>query len=405
VRGTAATAWWIALRYLTTRRRQFAAFVTQVSVAGLSLGVLVLTVVVSVMNGFDAELRQRILGTVPHILIQDVALDDPAVAALREHPRVTGAFNFFTGDGMVTARGAVNPVTVYGIDETVGTQFGSIADHMTVGRLDSVFAEPHALVMGAPLAGFLGLAPGDSVAVVVSNPGPSGVEPRILRYRLTGLFEVGAELDYSLVIVASASLPQADLARIGLRGVRLSVADPLAAPDFAAELAALNPGWHVTSWADSYGELFEAVRLEKVMMFLILLMVVAVAAFNIVAGQSMAVTDKQADIAILRTMGAHTGTILRIFLLQGLVISSVGIAAGLILGVVVAHHVGAVVAAAERWFGFQLLEGTYFVEIPSVVLAGDLAVIAAMSWSLCLLSAWIPARRAAALSPLAGLHG
>jgi lipoprotein-releasing system permease protein len=119
----------------------------------------------------------------------------------------------------------------------------------------------------------------------------------------------------------------------------------------------------------------------------------------------MAVTDKQADIAILRTMGAHTGTILRIFLLQGIMISSVGIAAGLVLGVVVAHHVGAVVAAAERWFGFQLLEGTYFIEIPSVVQTGDLAVIAAMSWSLCLLSAWIPARRAAALSPLAGLHG
>jgi lipoprotein-releasing system permease protein len=280
-----------------------------------------------------------------------------------------------------------------------------VADHMTTGRFDSVFAEPRALVMGAPLAGFLGLAPGDSVAVVVSDPGPGGVEPRMLRYQLTGLFEIGAELDYSLVIVASSSLPQANLSAMGVRGVRLTVDDPLAAPEFAAELRALNPGWHVDSWADSYGELFEAVRLEKVMMFLILLMVVAVAAFNIVAGQSMAVTDKQADIAILRTMGAHTGTILRIFLLQGIMISSVGIAAGLVLGVVVAHHVGAVVAAAERWFGFQLLEGTYFIEIPSVVQTGDLAVIAAMSWSLCLLSAWIPARRAAALSPLAGLHG
>jgi lipoprotein-releasing system permease protein len=130
-----------------------------------------------------------------------------------------------------------------------------------------------------------------------------------------------------------------------------------------------------------------------------------VAAFNIVSGQSMAVTDKQADIAILRTMGAHTGTILRIFLLQGLVISSVGIVAGLVLGVVVAHHIGALVAGAERWFGYRLLEGTYFVEIPSVVQTADLAVIAAISWSLCLLSAWIPARRAAALSPIAGLHG
>jgi lipoprotein-releasing system permease protein len=398
-------AWWIAVRYLTTRRREFASFVTRVSVAGLSLGVLVLTVVVSVMNGFDAELKRRILGTVPHVLIENVTVADPEVAALRENPHVVGAFNFFTGDGMVTARGVVNPVTVYGLDETVGDALPMIADHMVEGRVDDLFHEPRALLIGAPLAGYLGLATGDTVAIVLSDPRPTGIVPRILRYRLAGLFEVGAELDYSLAIVASASLPEPGRSAMGTAGVRLTIDDALAAPEFAAKLRQLQPGWAITSWADTYGELFDAVRLEKVMMFLILLMVVAVAAFNIVSGQSMAVTDKQSDIAILRTMGADDPTIQRIFLLQGLVISSIGIAAGLALGVVVARHVGALVAGAERWFDYQLLEGTYFVEIPSVVQGVDLAVITGVSWGLCLVSAWIPARRAAAMSPLAGLHG
>jgi lipoprotein-releasing system permease protein len=404
VSDRASVAWWIALRYLTTRRRQFAAFVTQISVAGLSLGVLVLTVVVSVMNGFDAELKRRILGTVPHLLIEEVALGADGIAPLRADPRVVDAFDFFTGDGMVTARGTVNPVSVYGLDPGVGDSLPVVASGMVNGRFEDLFAEPRGLLMGAPLASYLGLAPGDSVAVVLSDPRPSGVEPRILRYRLAGLFEVGAELDYSLVIVATASLPEQAISGMGVRGVRLVLADPLAAPALAAELRARHPAWHVASWADSYGELFQAVRLEKVMMFLILLMVVAVAAFNIVSGQSMAVTDKQADIAILRTMGAHTGTILRVFLLQGLVISTAGIATGLALGVLVAHHIGAIIAAAERWFGYQLLEGTYFIEIPSRVEALDLVVIAAISWGLCLVSAWIPARRAAAVNPLDGLH-
>jgi lipoprotein-releasing system permease protein len=404
VRRADGVAWWIAVRYLTTRRREFATFVTRVSVAGLSLGVLVLTVVVSVMNGFDAELKRRILGTVPHVLIENVSVADPDIAALRDDPHVSSAFNFFTGDGMVTARGVVNPVTVYGLDETVGDALPMIADHMVEGRLDGLFREPRALLLGAPLAGYLGLATGDTVAIVLSDPRPTGIEPRILRYRIAGLFEVGAELDYSLAIVAMDSLPQTERAAMGVAGVRLTIDDALAAPAYAASLQRLHPAWDISSWADAYGDLFDAVRLEKVMMFLILLMVVAVAAFNIVSGQSMAVTDKRSDIAILRTMGADDPTIQRIFLLQGLVISSIGIAAGLALGVIVAHHVGSLVAGAERWFDYQLLEGTYFVEIPSVVQGADLAVIGAMSWGLCLISAWIPARRAAAMSPLAGLH-
>jgi len=397
-------AWWIALRYVRTRRRQFASFITQVSLAGLTLGVLVLTVVVSVMNGFDAELKQRILGTVPHIMIEGDEISAADLGTVRDHPRVVSVYNFFVGAGMATARGAVNPVTVYGIDDSAVGAMSSIEAGLRGTSVAALLDKPRGMLMGAPLASYLGLLPGDPLALVISEPGPGGVTPRLLRYQLEGVFEVGAELDYTLVVVPSASLPDSDLATLGRVGVRVTVDDPLAAAGLAERLAAAHPQWRVTSWADNYGELFQAVRLEKLMMFLILLMVVAVAAFNIISGQSMAVNDKRADIAILRTMGARGGTIQRIFLLQGLVISSIGILVGLAGGVLVAQHIGAVVAVVERWMGFRLLEGTYFVEVPSVILGGDLAMIGAISGTLCLLSAWIPARRAAALNPVAGLH-
>jgi lipoprotein-releasing system permease protein len=403
--GRNSAAWWIALRYVRTRRRQFASFITRISVAGLSLGVLVLTVVVSVMNGFDAELRLRILGTVPHLLVDRIQVDDPAMVAVRDDPRVRAIYNFFAGAGMATAGGAVNPVTIYGIDRTAIGAMPTIADGLQFGSIEGLFEERRGLLMGRPLATHLGLLPGDALALVVSEPGADGVTPRILRYQLSGVFEIGAELDYSLVIVAASSLPPVDLATLGSYGVRIEIDDPLAAAGFARRLELRHPEWSVSSWADTYGELFQAVRLEKVLMFLILLMVVAVAAFNIVSGQSMAVTDKRADIAILRTMGALDGTIQRIFLLQGLVISSIGITVGLVVGVILAYRIGPLIAMLESWLGFRLLEGTYFVEVPSVVLASDLLIIAAISWTLCLVSAWVPARRAANINPVAGLHG
>ena len=401
----ARVAWWIAWRYVRTRRRQFASFVTRVSVAGLSLGVLVLTVVVSVMNGFDAELKQRILGTVPHVLIEGVRLDTPGLESVREQPHVRSLYNFFIGAGIVTSGSVVDPITVYGIDETARGAMTNIEQGMRYGSLDALLTQPRGVLLGSPLATHLGLLPGDSVTLVISEPDPAGVTPRLLRFQLAGVFEVGAELDYTLAVVPMAALAEHDLDGLGRVGVRVTLDDPLAAAGVAGRLTEAHPDWRITSWADTYGDLFQAVRLEKAMMFLILLMVVAVAAFNIVSGQSMAVTDKRADIAILRTMGALDGTIMRVFLLQGAIISVMGIAVGLIAGVVVARHVGPVVATVERWFGFRLLEGTYFVEVPSVVLPLDLVAIGLISGTLCLLSAWLPARRAAAVNPVAALHG
>jgi len=207
-RAGGSVAWWIAWRYVRTRRRQFASFITRVSMAGLTLGVLVLTVVVSVMNGFDAELRERILGTVPHIMIEGADARDPAVGNLRERPRVENAYNFFIGAGMTTAGGAVNPVSVYGIDETAVGAMSTIEAGMRFGSLGDLLATPPGILLGAPLATHLGLIPGDTVALVISEPGAGGVTPRLLRYQLAGVFEVGAELDYTLALVPMASITE-----------------------------------------------------------------------------------------------------------------------------------------------------------------------------------------------------
>lgn len=400
-----SVAWSLAIRYLKTRRKQFAAFITWVSLLGLALGVLVLTVVVSVMNGFDRELKTRILGTVPHILLEGVSLRDAHVQEVLGFDEVVNAYEFFLGAGMLTRSGAVNPVAIYGIDPGDEGALASIANSMLEGSLGDLAGEGRGIVMGTPLAARLGLFRGDTIALVVSEPTASGLRPRIQPYRLVGTFELGAELDYSLVVVDRSDLGVADLATVGRAGVCLVLTDPMLAESVARTIAHDRPGLVVSSWTDSYGELFQAVRLEKLMMFLILLMVVAVATFNIVSGQMMVVADKQADIAILRTMGAEAGTIRLTFLFQGLLISGIGILAGLVLGVLVAYRITNIVGWMKDWFGFGLLDGTYFVEVPVLVLGSDLWVIACLSGVLCLVSAWLPARRAALMNPIDGLHG
>jgi len=396
------------LRYLRARRRRFASFITWVSLCGLALGVLVLTVVVSVMNGFNAELKNRLLGAVPHLLIEGARMSDPELGAVIESVPVDHAFDFFMGSGMVTRNGAVNPVGIYAIDAQGTRGLEQIASSMRVGSLTDLASDARGIVLGAPLARHLGLLPGDTVALIISEPIAGGIRPRLLRFRLAGTFELGAELDYSLVVLSLAALSGAELERIGTLGVRLDLFDPLLAPPLKPELEAsisrIDANWRVTSWADNYGELYQAVQVEKLLMFLILLMVVAVAAFNIVSGQMMVVSDKQSAIAILRTMGASTQIVTRIFLLQGVIISTVGIGIGLILGVFAAYYIAEIFAAAETWLGFRFLAGTYFVVMPSEIKLVDLLIIAAISWSLCLLSAWMPARRAALVNPLEGLH-
>lgn len=399
-------ALWIALRHLLRADNRYVRLVNWVSLLGLGVGVLVLTVVVSVMNGFDAELRTRILGTVPHAVLPGAAAPPAEVSAL---PGVAAAYRFFEASGMLSSARAVAPVAVYGVDPAGGAASagasplaGIDAQMFDIGLMEAL-RRPAGLVMGLALARQLGLALGDEVRLIVPEGFQGGVRPHFKRYRLSGLFALGAEFDYGLVVVPRSSFSAQERQALGADGMRVVLEDPLAAQRFAA-LWSERGGASAALWTERYGELFQAVRIEKALMFLILLLVVAVAGFNIVAGQTMVIDGKRADIAVLRTLGATGGLVRRVFLLQGLAVASVGIAAGLLLGVAAAFNAGAAIAQVESWLDFRLLEGSYFHTVPSRVEMADLALIGGASWLLCLLAAWLPARRAAAQAPIKGLH-
>ncbi|MCZ0943955.1 MAG: FtsX-like permease family protein [Gammaproteobacteria bacterium] len=429
-------ALWIAARHLWRGRNRYARLINWMTLAGLGVGVLVLTVVVSVMNGFDAELRSRILGTVPHALLP-VSLGVDAQAAARL-PGVAAAYPFFQASGMVVGAGGVAPVAVYGIDAADAGRLAAIDARMQTGRcfgltngrspgaevescenviprsgklggrLEEVLAAPTGLAMGRPLARRLGLVEGDPLRLALPQADGGRVQPRFKAFRLQGLFEVGAEFDYALVVVSRAAFDDGEMQRLGADGIRVVLDDPLAAGEFATMVAATEydaeAEARVETWIQNYGELFLAVRIEKALMFLILLLIVAVAGFNIVSSQTMVIDSKRADIAVLRSLGA-TGTLVqRVFLAQGVLVATLGIVSGLMLGVAAANHIGPIFAVLESWLGLRLLEGSYFESVPSQVLPSDLALIGGLSWLLCLLSAWIPARRAARQNPVEGLH-
>ena len=392
-------------RYLRSQHGEYAAFISWVSVIGLALGVAVLIVVISVMNGFDQELRSRILGTVPHVVLEPP--DQHAVLPpLGDMIGVRATFPFFEADGMVARNGGVNAVAIYGLDASGIEALDVLRNNMRNGSMQALIDAPGSLIMGAPLARYLGLFEGDSVNLVLTAPMGDTIRPRIERFQLAGTFEIGAELDYGLALIGYADAKQRDLANTGRFGTRLQLVDPLVIdPTVSALRSQLPEQWRIVDWREDFGELFRAVRLEKGMMFLLLLLIVAVAAFNIVSAQTMLVHERRADIAILRTMGATSGLILRMVLVQGLSIAALGIGLGVALGVLLAYNVTETVAALEQLFDARLLDAFYLDELPARIMAGDIVTISLMSLGLCLVSALLPARRAAALHPADALHG
>lgn len=421
-----STSLWLAWRYLFAGRKRFAALITWTSVLGLALGVTVLTVVVSVMNGFDRELRTRLLGAIPHLTVQAGAEvgADALLAQVREAvPSAKRTLTFFQAEGMVTQNGQVSPLSVYGLNRdglaalaAPGEVFADsglnslqrVLDRQAATDMSGGLDEEQGrrdIVLGAPLARHLGLLRGDAVAIVLSEPTATGIKPTLLRFNLLDTFAIGAELDSSLAIIALDSLNPTERARLGRTGVRVDLQQPVRAESLARTLAARFPNYRVESWAASYGEFFRAVALEKTLMFLVLLLVVAVATFNIVSGQLMVVSEKQGDIAILRTMGASSRVIRRAFTLQGLLIAALGILSGLALGVWAAANIADLISWLGEVTSYRLLQGTYFAALPTEIRVSDLVVIGSIAGGLSLLAAFIPAARAAGLNPVAGLHG
>ena len=412
-----ALAWNIGQQFMWHGANRFAKFVTWVSLFGLVIGVTILTVVVTVMNGFDKELKARLLDSIPHITLQNITPAEAkrVINQLDTQQQVAVTSLYFRGFGALSSGGRVYPIGLYAVDVTQPQQLKRMRVSMAQGELSGIPA--NGIALSVPVARLLRLNLGDAVTLMSVSATESGdsdvarVAPKLYHFVLSATFQLAAESDYTLALLNLQRFPPAQWQTMGEYGVQVQLTEPLLAPGFAQR-------WHpalsraveqpdqlqVDSWASEYGELFRAVQLEKTMMFLILLLVVAIAAFNIIAGQTMVVNDKKADIGILRTMGASAGTILLTFLSQGVWVSVFGTVMGLLLGALAASYINEILSLVEAVTGMHLLDGSLFLSVPTDFQLTDLAIIAGMSIGLCLLSAYLPAKRAADLDPVANLH-
>lgn len=404
----------IGLRYtLSKRDNHFISFISLTSMIGLILGVLVLITVLSVMNGFDRELRQRILGTVPHAVIQkrgSPLMDWEAVAARAlEHPSVVAAAPYTQAQGMATAHGQVHGLMLNGVDPAWEDQVSIVGQHMLAGSLQDLKPGEFGIVLGDILASYLGARIGDKVTIILPKASvtPAGVFPRMKRFTVVGVFSIGAELDASLAYIHIEDASRILKLGGGVQGVRLKLDNLFEAPGVAWGLAGiLGPEFSATDWTRTHGNLFQAIQMEKTMVGLLLMFIIAVAAFNIVATLVMVVTDKQADIAILRTLGLSSGGILRIFMIQGLVIGVVGTLVGGALGVALALNISDLISWVEQVTGITFLSAdVYFIsDLPSELMWSDVFVICGATFGLTLLATIYPSIRASRIQPAEALR-
>ena len=405
----------IGLRYTRTKRRNhFISFISMTSMLGIALGVAALIVVLSVMNGFQKELRSRILGVASHVQISGASgqLEDWAAVAqaAAAHPLVTAAAPFVHAQGMIALGSAVRGAVVRGVLPERESTVSDLASHMLAGRLDALRAGEFGIVLGADLARALSVRMGERVTLIAPQGlvTPAGILPRVKQFQVVGIFEVGMyEYDSGLALVHLADAQRLYQMGTAVSGVRLKLSDLFAAREVARDLTArLKGDPYVSDWTRSHANFFRAVQIEKNVMFIILLLIVAVAAFNIVSTLVMLVTDKRPDIAILRTLGATPASILWIFVIQGALIGLVGTLIGVAGGVALALNIDVVVPFLERLFNVQFLsrEVYYISELPSDLQRGDVLVIAAVSLALSLAATLYPSWRAARVQPAEALR-
>jgi len=405
----------VGLRYTRARRRnRFIGINSLVSMIGIGVGVWALIVVLSVMNGFQKEVRTRILGVVSHVQISgpDNRLPEwQAVAAqAAKHPRVIATAPFVQGQAMLSAGRAVRGALVRGIVPAEEETVADFAQHMRAGSLDDLKPGEFGMVLGGDLARALGVLPGDKVALVAPQGvvTPAGVIPRLKQFTVVGTFDAGigdADAGLALVHLRDAQV----LYQLGeaATGVRLKLDDLFAAREVARELmASLPQDVFAADWTRSHANFFRAVEIEKRLMFIILTLIILVAAINIISTLVVAVTDKQADIAILRTLGAAPGSIMQIFMVQGMVIGVIGMIAGVAVGVLTALNIDVIVPAIERALSIKFLSKDVYLipDLPSDLQAADVIAVASIALALSFLATVYPSWRAARVNPAEALR-
>jgi lipoprotein-releasing system permease protein len=411
-----AYEWLIGTRYLrSTHRRGFVSFVALMSVCGLMLGVATLIVVLSVMNGFERELRTRILAVTAHATL--TGLDGPLSdwqqlqQQVRRQPGVLAAVPYVDSQAMLARGPALAGAQVRGVLPAEERAATGLAQHMIAGRLEDLTPGSYRIILGSALAHELNARLGDAVVVMApaGSATPTGVVPRMRRFQVVGLFRSGMyEFDRGLALTHLEDAARLFRTGAGVTGLRLVFADPLHAPLLVRRVALAlgGPGFYVADWTQDHANFFRSIEITKSMMFVILLMLVAVAAFNIVATLVMIVKEKQTDIAILRTLGAAPASVLLMFAVQGVLIGLAGTLAGAALGGVLAANLETLVAALEHLLGTQFLDARvyYMSDLPAYVEAADVLRVCAVAFLLCVLATIYPAWRAARTAPAEALR-
>jgi lipoprotein-releasing system permease protein len=405
----------IGLRYTRSRQRtRVISFISAVSIVCIALGMTALITVLSVMNGFQREIRSRILAVASHVQITGMGgklADWQNVATVAgAHPEVVASSPFIVGQGLLTNGPKVHGAFVRGILPAQEESVAEIGKHMKAGTLDDLKPGAFGIVLGRELAASLGAVPGDRVVMLVpqGQVTPAGIVPRLRQFTVVGIFQVDHfEFDSGLAIIHIDDASKLFRFDDAVTGVRLRLKDLFRAKAVARELArTLGPDIYTSDWTLQHATFFRAVEIEKRMMFLIVLLIIVVAAFNIVSSLMMAVKDKNADIAILRTLGASPGGITKIFLIQGTIIALLGTLLGLVGGVSLALNVETVVPFIENVFGFKFLaKDVYQIsDLPSELRLADVVTTATVSFVLTLLATIYPSYRAAKVNPAEALR-
>ncbi len=409
-------ALFIGLRYIRAKRRtRFISFITGTSILGIIIGVWALISVLSVMNGFERELKSRLLSVAAHIEVTGPGgwLEDwrTAMSDVEKSIEFEGQAPFILSHAMIKQGNLVSPVIVRGIDPVMESAVSSIGEHMVSGGMDDLKSGTFSIVIGEELARRIGnVKVGDKIVIISSRARSTlvGVVPRLKRFTVVGIFNLNFyEYDNGLALTHIDDLAKLQHVGDAVSGLRLKVSDVFASPLLTRKLrSSLGPGYTVTDWTNQYSNLFEALKIERRVMFIILLLIVAVAAFNIVSTLVMLVSDKSTDIAVLRTIGVSPGSVMRIFIVHGVVIGIVGTIFGAFVGVLTGLNMETLIPWAEQLFGTQFFPDEIYIitKFPAELIWSDVIKISVASLLMCFVATIYPAWRASKVHPAEALR-
>ena len=405
----------IGLRYTRAKRKNhFISFISMISIAGIAIGVMTVIVVISVMNGFEKELKERMLGSVAHATISAYGHEyindwENAIAIAEQTKGVVSVAPYVSSEAMLQGYRTTGGL-IQGILPRYEKNVTEIDKHMKYGSLDDLVAGEYNIILGLDLAATLGVGPGEKVTVYIPQFKTTavGVLPRVKRFTVVGIFEMGAyEYDSKLALIHLTDAQKLERTKGGIEGIRIKTDDLMYAPRTAIQLSdKLGGFFKVKDWTQENANFYQATQQERIVMFIILSMIVAVAAFNILSTMVMLVTEKNSDIAILRTLGMSGGQVMRIFMVSGVLIGTIGTIIGTLLGLLVSFNVSSIVSALESYFKVDFMSSDvyYISDITADVHRSDVIAIVVVAFSLSVLATLYPAWRASRVHPAEALR-